>query len=529
MPIIIHNAAVYTADAMQPNAQAVVLEHNRIIFVGDSTKALAYRQSNNTVIDAKGRTVMPGFIDSHHHLAMGSLTLDELYLDEVKTLSELRAAIQDYADKNPDQPWIVARRCSYDIEGAKPLTRQHLDAIGINKPMALYSLDFHTVWTNTKALELGHIVQGATTQAGSEVVIAPDGTATGELREPAAYNLVMDHRPERSAHEALTLIKRGIKIANAYGITSIHNMDDEDRELNKYAVLESSGDLTLRVDFPLLIKPETPLSDLHIIKDWQKNNLSKRLHFGRIKVFMDGVIESTTALMVEPYAHVDSLGDALFSAQHFNEIAIAADKLGWQISVHAIGDGGVKRTLDGYEVARKTNGIRDSRHRIEHIETLHPSDIHRFKKLGVMASMQPLHAPQPYRGQYLFWLQCVGEQRWDLSFPWQTLREAGARLAFSSDYPVVTMNPFLEFDAAVNRRAWKNGLKNQAQSLGQVLDGYTKEGAYLEFAETQKGQLKPGMLGDVIMLNDDIFKVKPEAIKDMQVDMTIMDGVIVKE
>jgi predicted amidohydrolase YtcJ len=529
MSIILHNAVVYTANPAQPKAEAIVLEHNRIIFVGDNSRALARRQFNTTVIDAKGRTVMPGFIDSHYHLGMGSLTLDELYLDNVKTLPELRNEIQTYAEANLDKSWIIGRRCSYDIQGAKPLTRHHLDTIDTNKPIALYSLDFHTVWVNTRALELGGILHGATTQAGSEIVMASDGTASGELREPAAYNFVMDNRPERSESEIMSLYKQGIVLAHSFGITSIHNMDDEDRNLERYSLLESSGDLNLRIDFPLLIKPETPLEELHLIKDWQKNIKSSYLHFGRIKVFMDGVIESTTALMVEPYAHLDSLGDALFTAKHFNDIAVIADKLGWQISVHAIGDAAVKRTLDGYEIAQRTNGKRDSRNRIEHIETLHPTDLHRFKELDVIASMQPLHAPQPHRGHYLFWMQCVGTQRYAWSFPWQTLREAGAKLAFSSDYPVVTMNPFLGIDAAINRQAWQEDLRNEAQTLEQTLDGYTREGAYLEFAENEKGQLQEGMLADVVMLSDDIFKAHPETIKDMQVDLTIFDGKVVYE
>ena len=527
--IILQNANLYTANPQQPKAEAIVLEHNRILFVGDNSKALAHKSSSSKVIDAKGRTIMPGFNDSHYHLGMGSMTLDELYLDDVTTVIQLEAAIQSYASKNPNKSWIIGRRCSYDISGANPLTRHLLDAIEPNKPVALFSLDFHTVWANTKALELGSILHGAATQAGSEIVMSSDGTASGELREPAAYTLVTDKRPERSESEKLALIKQGIQIANSYGITSIHNMDDEDKKLDVYDLLESSGDLTLRIDFPLLMKPDSPLEDLHLITAWKETNKNSRLHFGRVKVFMDGVIEATTALMVEPYAHLDTLGDALFTSEHFNRIAVMADKLGWQISVHAIGDAAVKRTLDGYEIAQKINGERDSRHRIEHIETLHPSDLHRFKDLGVIASMQPLHAPQPHRGQYLFWLQCVGEVRYPWSFPWQTLREAGATLAFSSDYPVVTQNPFISIDAGVNRQAWKPGLHNEAQTLEQLLDGYTKGGAYLEFAENNKGQLKEGMLADVIMLNDDIFKVDKKSIRDMHTALTIIDGDIVHE
>jgi predicted amidohydrolase YtcJ len=524
--IIIHNAAVYAANPRQPRAEALVLENNLILYVGDNTKALAHRDSSSQVINAKGRTVMPGIIDSHYHLGMGSFTLDELYLDDVKTLEQLTEAIQHYAKNNPHKPWIIGRRCSYDIEGANPLTRHHLDAIVSNKPVALFSLDFHTVWVNTLALELGGILHGKDTQAGSEIVM-DNGTATGELREPAAYDLVMDKRPERTESEKVYLIKQGIQLANRYGITTIHNMDDEDKRVDRYVALEASNELTLRIDFPLSITPASTLGDLQQVFKWQKDLKSNYLRFGRIKLFMDGVIESTTALMVDSYAHINSLGDALFTAEHFNQLAVAADKLGLQITVHAIGDGAVKRTLDGYESAQKNNGRRNSRHRIEHIEVLHPSDLQRFKELGVIASMQPLHAPQPHRGQYLFWMQCVGQHRYEWAFPWQALRDAGAHLAFSSDYPVVTMNPFLGFDAAINRQSWIPELPNQAQTLEQTLNAYTNDGAYLEFAEQYKGQLKEGMLADVVMLSENIFKANLETIKDMQAVLTIVDGKIV--
>lgn len=528
MSIIIHNAAVYTANPAHPKAEAIVVENNHIVYLGDNSKALAHRNPSSHVIDARGRTVMPGIIDSHYHLGMGSFTLDELYLDEVKTLEQLRQAIQSYHQNNSHKTWIVGRRCSYDIEGASPLTRHHLDAIISDKPVVLFSLDFHTVWANTLALEIGDVLQGRETPAGSEIVMN-NGTATGELREPGAYDYIINKRPQRSESEKRSLIRQGLQLAAGYGITSIHNMDDEDKGIDRYVQLEACGELTLRIDYPLSITPDSTLEDLHQVAQWQKHIQSPYLHFGRIKLFMDGVIESTTALMVEPYAHLDSLGDALFTAEHFNQIAVAADKLGLQISVHAIGDGAVKRTLNGYALAQHMNGQRDSRHRVEHIELLHPSDLPRFKQLGVMASMQPLHAPQPHRGQYLFWMQCAGEHRYDWSFPWKTLSQAGAHLAFSSDYPVVSMNPFLGIDAALNRQPWKDGLRNQAQTLEQCLDAYTTKGAFLEFAERQKGQLEEGFLADVIILNQDIFKVSPEDIKEMQVDFTLFDGRIVFE
>jgi len=244
---------------------------------------------------------------------------------------------------------------------------------------------------------------------------------------------------------------------------------------------------------------------------------------------MDGVIETYTGLLIDDYAgRPGDTGGALFAAEHFTQFATQADRLGLQIFVHAVGDGAVRRALDGFEAARRTNGHRDSRHRVEHIELIHPGDLPRFAQLGVIASMQPAHAPlnaidpDP-------WPQRVGPERWACSFAWQTLRLAGARLALGSDWPVASANPFEGLYYALNRQPWQPGLPDQRQSLAEALTSYTADAAFAEFKEQEKGQLRPGLLADLVLLSHNIFAVPPAELRQVQPVLTVSDGRIVFE
>ncbi|MCB0188031.1 MAG: amidohydrolase family protein, partial [Caldilineaceae bacterium] len=243
--------------------------------------------------------------------------------------------------------------------------------------------------------------------------------------------------------------------------------------------------------------------------------------------FMDGVLESYTALMVDEYADAPgNRGVALYTAEHFNAIAAEADRLGLQIFVHACGEGAVRRTLDGYAHARQRNGVRDSRHRVEHIETLHPADLHRFAELGVIASMQPLHAPPTIHSGEV-WPLRAGEARWPLSFAWQTLRETGAHLAFGSDWPVVTLDPMQGFYAALNREPWVDGHPQQRQTLEQTIAGYTRDAAYAEFMEHEKGMIRTGMLADLVLFDRDLFATPAAEIAAVRLSVTVCDGQVV--
>jgi predicted amidohydrolase YtcJ len=245
---------------------------------------------------------------------------------------------------------------------------------------------------------------------------------------------------------------------------------------------------------------------------------------------MDGVIDSFTGFMLQPYAlRPDSCGEVLWSAEKFNRYAVEADRLGLQIVVHAIGDAAVRRTLDGFAEARRVNGVRDSRHRIEHIELLDPADLPRLRDLDAVASMQPLHASRPDRNYFMYWTEIVGRERWRHAFPWRDVHGAGAPLTFGSDWPIVTMDPYAGLAAVVTRRPWAQGLPNQALDLQTALDGYTRVPAYVEFQEHAKGQLAQGMLADLVLLDADLFTLTGDEIAQVRPVLTVCDGKVVYE
>ena len=252
---------------------------------------------------------------------------------------------------------------------------------------------------------------------------------------------------------------------------------------------------------------------------------SEWLSSGMVKVFYDGVLDSWTAVMIEPYAdRPDWVGDPLFSPERFAELAVAIDKRGLQIAVHSIGDGAVRAVLDGYEAAREANGARDSRHRVEHIEVIAASDVPRFAEMGVIASMQPPHPPGSMGLPLEPTVSRIGQARWPLSYAWRTLKEAGAHVVFASDWPVSPIDPILGIQAAVVRKPWAETDPDQSFSLREALAAYTVEGAYAGFMEHRKGMLKPGYLADLVVLSADIEATAPEALHRVLAATTICGG-----
>jgi predicted amidohydrolase YtcJ len=311
------------------------------------------------------------------------------------------------------------------------------------------------------------------------------------------------------------------------GLTSVHNMDGNAAQLALYAALEDLGEMSLRVYVPFDVRPETPAEALQEAAELRAAYNSDKVRAGSVKLFMDGVMEGYTALTLAPYAdRPDTCGDANYSAEPFNALVAAADRLGLQVLVHAIGDAAVRRALDGFETARRANGRRDSRHRVEHIELIDPADLPRLAELGVLASMQPLHAPLSALSGDV-WLERAGRARWPYSFAWQSLRQAGARLVFGSDWPVVSQDPLRGLHAALTRQPYAPGLPDQRQSLCDALLAYTREAAYAEFQEGVKGQLRPGFLADLVLLSADIFSLPPETLPEVNPVLTVCDGQVV--
>src|SRR6185503_15595498 len=522
---IITNARVFTSDETNTYAEAVAIKGNRIVFVGSSEDVLSWRDSATRLIGGNNKTLMPGFIDSHFHLLSGCETLGDAQLQDVKNKDELRNILQSHAQTNKTAAWISGIGIKYKIVS----NRQELDEIISDRPIYIEAYDGHTGWANSKALEMAGILYHGKTTGPNGMIVKDDlGTATGELREPDAINPVLKLVPQPDSARKRELLKLGIRQINAAGVTSIHNMNGDMEDLIIYAALEDSGEMCLRVYVPYSIRPYTTedmLAEAAAMQEIQ----GEYVRGGAVKFFMDGVWESYTALNLEPYAdNSDAKPAGIYSAEHFTRMATACDKLGLQIFVHCCGEGAVRRTLDGYASLQKTNGRRDSRHRVEHIEVIHPADLPRFRELGVIASMQPLHAPLSTNEDDV-WLARTGSQRWGRSFAWRDIKNAGARLALGSDWTVASFKPMLGIHAALNRQKWQPGDPDQRLTLEEILVGYTRDAAHAEFQENQKGQLKEGFLADMVLLSADLFETPAEDIGMVKPLLTMVNGKIVYE
>ena len=452
-----------------------------------------------------------------------------------------------YAAEHPDASLLQAQGADYTILSAdERVTRHHLDRIVADRPFAMVAPDHHTVWANTKALQLAGLINGKTLGPGNEIVMGSDGLAEGELREGEAFGPLLDlagesrarlgletggepdpkPTPEEQAHDR-AIMKRGLEWCARHGITSIQNMDGNLYQLELLSEIEAEGGLLCRVQIPFHYKNFMTLDALGKASMMAEKYDSEWLSSGMVKVFYDGVLDSWTAVMVDDYADRPGWrGEPLFSPQEFARVATEADRRGLQIAVHAIGDGSVRAVLDGYEAAQKTNGKRDSRHRIEHIEVITETDVPRFAELGVLASMQPPHPPGAMGFPLEPTLSRIGRHRWPLSYAWRTLKNAGARIVFASDWPVSPIDPIAGMQAAMLRKPWADGMPDHSFSFHEALAGYTVEGAYAEFTEDRKGRLRPGYLADLVVLSGDLEASNPDRLHEIRPVTTICGGKI---
>jgi hypothetical protein len=543
--LIFTNAHVLTMDEANPRAEAVAVTGDTITAVGRAADITALTGKGTRVIDAKGATVMPGFIEGHMHLFSGAAELDHLHLTGVHGFEALSSAVKGYAAQHPEKKLLVAQGADYTILSEhEAVTRHHLDRIMPDRPFAMVSPDHHTAWANTAALERAGILKGRTLGPGNEIVMGADGLAAGELREGEAFQPVMalggagrerlglstGGEPDPAPTPAerafdLETLKRGLDYCARHGITSIHNMDGNLYTLELLSEIEAEGGLKCRVRVPFHFKNFMDLAMLEKASLMAKRYASPTLASGFVKMFYDGVLEGYTAVMVDDYADRPGWkGEPLFTPERFAQVATEIDRRGLQIAVHAIGDGAVRAVLDGYEAAAKANGKRDSRHRIEHVEVIHPHDIPRFRELGVVASMQPPHPPGTMGLPLEPTVSRIGRHRWPVSYAWRTLREAGARLVFATDWPVSPIDPLASVQAAVTRETWAGDLPDQRQTLSEALASYTRDSAYTEFMDGRKGELKPGQCADLVMLDGDITAVTPDAIAALRPTMTVCAG-----
>ncbi|CAM5762387.1 amidohydrolase [Mesorhizobium amorphae] len=544
--LIVVNGRVLTMDDDSPVAEAVAVKDGSILAVGGGTAIEALKGPATKIVDAKGGTVLPGFIEAHMHLFSGAAELAHLQLAGVHGFDALKDAVLAYAASRQNAPMLVAQSADYTILGEERVTRHHLDAILPDRPFCMAAPDHHTMWANTRALEAAGILRGRTLGPGNEIVMGEDGLAEGELREGEAFGPVLALAGEERVRLGLStggepdpaptpeqraadrdIMRRGLAWCAQHGITSIQNMDGNLYQLELLAEIEAEEGLSCRVQIPFHFKNFMKLDILEKASAMAERYDSEWLSSGIVKVFYDGVLDSWTAVMIEPYAdRPDWVGEPLFTPEEFKALAVAIDARGLQIAVHSIGDGAVQAVLNGYEAAAKANGQRESRHRIEHIEVVAASDIPRFAELGVIASMQPPHPPGAMDFPLEPTVTRIGKERWPLSYAWRTLKDAGAHVVFASDWPVSPIDPIRGVQAAVLRKPWAEGDPDQSFSLRELIAAYTVEGAYAEFMEQRKGKLKPGFMADLVVLSQDVEAVEPQRLHEVRPVTTICGGKI---
>ena len=539
--MILTNARVLTMDKARPRAQAVAFAGGRIVAVGGrEVEALAGPETR--MIDCGGRSVLPGFVESHLHLVLGGNELSHLQLAGVHGIEALTRAFRAFAATRPDQPLLMAQGAEYGILG-RAITCHDLDAVIADRPIAMTAPDHHTVWANTAALRAAGLLHGATMPHGHEVVMAPDGTATGELREFEAFAPVVALGGERDLYlgiatggepdpwpdDAAQAIHRakalaGLRHCAEHGITSMVNMDGNRYTLDLLRSLQREGNLLARVKVPFHFKPHMELSELDRADAMTRDFADDWLTSGFVKMFMDGVVDSHTAYMLNDYPNAPGHRSApLFEPVRFDAICTEIDRRGLQIAVHAIGDGAVRQTLDGYQAARAANGPRDSRHRIEHIELIDRADIPRLAALGVTASLQPTHPPGGMDFPIDSMEAVYPRHRWRDAYLWKTLADHGAHVAFATDWPVTPVSVMRSLQCALTRAPYE-GAADERLGRMETLYAYTAGGAWAAHREGLTGRLVPGLAADAVVIDGDIEALAADSFSRTGIALTVAGG-----
>jgi predicted amidohydrolase YtcJ len=483
---------------------------------------------------------LPGFNDAHVHFLMGARYLQNLELSEETTVDGVVRRIAEFARAHPDRDWLLGRGWFYAVFPNGMPDRALLDQVVPDRPMAIEAYDSHTTWVNSAALRRLGIDDDAPNPARGEIQRDAAGRATGILKE-AAMELVDLALPARAIADDVESLAAAASLAFRHGLTSVQEAGGGTKQFEIYRALRASRRPMVRIRLGLRMEPGLAIADWERrLADYEAVSLPHRgdawISAGIVKAFADGVIETGTAAMLAPYEgmQADQEGACGYPQWEAGELAAAvqvADARGWQVQIHAIGDGAVRTALDAFGQAAASNQPRDRRHRIEHIETIDAGDIPRFGSQGVVASMQPYHAdPQP--AQLDSYQSKIGPARASRGWPWNSIRRAGGRLAFGSDWPIVSFDPFLGLNSAVNRTT-KDGrppggwLPHERLSLADALAGYTSGSAWAAHEDDIKGTLEAGMLADVVVIDRDLLAAPTSAIVDASVRATIVGGQLV--
>jgi predicted amidohydrolase YtcJ len=526
--LVLRNAAVYTVDGARSWAEAVAVSKGRIVFVGANASASPWIGRSTRVMDLAGKMVLPAFHDSHVHPVSGGVEALECNLNGLPTQEAIFEKIRQYAAEHPKEKWIRGGGWDLTVFPEGNPSKALLDKLVPDRPAYLSASDGHSVWVNSKALALAKVTKATPDPPYGRIERDASGAPSGTLREDAA-DLVAKHLPKRNAKEYVDGLAEGLRIANSLGLTSLVEASASEEDLDAYAALEAQGKLTARVLASLYVDTDKGTAEVPKLLALRKKYARPRLRTNAVKIFADGVLETRTASVLEPYVGFPGdRGKPNLQPAAFRELATALDKEGFQIHVHAIGDRGIRDTFDAFEAARKANGARDSRHHIAHIELFDPVDIPRFRKLGVIANFQPLWANGD---AYITELTepKLGPERSRWLYPIGSVLASGGEFAFGSDWSVSSMNPLEGMQVAVTRRQPAQGpgpawIPEEKISLPDAIAAYTIRGAYLDFSEKDTGSIEVGKLADLIVLDKNLFEIPVWEISKAKVLLTLLDG-----
>jgi predicted amidohydrolase YtcJ len=542
--LLVLHGRVWTArpegTASAPTALAISAD--RIMGIGSDLEMRSLAGPQTAVIDAAGGLIMPGFNDAHVHFLNGARNLANLEVSEETTVDEILGRAAEFAWSHPDRDWLLGRGWFYAVFPGGMPHRDLLDRVVPDRPMAIEAYDSHTTWVNTAGLARLGITDDTADPPRGEIQRDAAGRVTGILKE-AAMELLDRALPPRTVAQDLESLTQAVRLAHRSGLTSVQEAGAGVEQLEIYEALRAAGSPMVRIRLGLRMEPGLSMADWERrLVEYESLALPHRddpwISAGILKAFADGVIESGTAAMLAPFEAMragdeGALGHPKWEPGELAQAVRLSDARGWQVQIHAIGDGAVRTALDAYEQAATLNRPRDRRHRIEHIETVDAADIPRFASLGVVASMQPYHAdPEP--AQLDLYTSKIGPDRASRGWPWNSIRRAGGRLAFGSDWPIVSFNPFLGINSAVNRttrdgRPVGGWLPGERLSLAEALAGYTSGSAWAAHQERIRGALEAGMLADVIVLDRDLFSIPPAEVASAAVLATIVGGRLVYE
>ena len=544
--LVFTGGGVYTVDAARRRVQAVAVRGGRIVAVGSDADVRELAGPSTEVVDLDGRLLLPGFQDSHVHAPSGGLDRLRIDLSDAHGADEYRELIARYADAHRDADWLLGGGWAMDVFPGGTPTKDALDEIAPDRPVFINNRDNHAAWVNSRALQLAGVDASTADPSDGRIERASDGSPSGTLHE-GAMNLVRRLAPRAGLEEQIEGLLIGQRYLHSLGVTGW-----QDAIVGEYSTLQDAfdayvtaagrGSLTARVRGALWFERGRGLEQLPFLLDRRERSRVGRFQATSVKIMADGVCENFTAAMLEPY--LDGHGHAtdnrripLFDVDELREAAVALDRDGFQVHVHAIGDRAVRMALDAFEAARAANGDTRNRHHVAHIQVVHPEDVPRFGALRVTANAQPLWAAlEPQMSELT--IPFIGPERTTWQYPFRSLLRSGATMAFGSDWPVSSPNPLWEIHVAVNRQEpadYPYGvgegafIPEERLDLPDAIAAATIGSAYVNHAETETGSIEVGKLADVVVLDRDPFEHPASEIADTQVDLTFVEGEAVFE